>query len=46
MGLFVLDADGRDLNVVQVSVDADHLAESVNRYEQHHHNSSDEGLPD
>src|SRR3954453_2834725 len=46
MGLFVLDADGHDLNVVQVSVDADHLADSVNRYEHHHHNSSDEDLPD
>ena len=46
MGLFVLDADGHDLNVVQVSVDADHLAESVNRYEHHHHNVIDEDFPD
>jgi hypothetical protein len=46
MGLFVLDADGHDLNVVQVSVDAYHLAESVNRYEHHHHDSIDENLPD
>jgi hypothetical protein len=48
MGLFVLDADGHDLNVVQVSVDPDHLAESVNRYEHHHHESPapDANLPD
>jgi hypothetical protein len=48
MGLFVLDADGHDLNVVQVSVDADRLAESVNHYEHHHRNSVDAGdnLPD
>ena len=36
MGLFVLDADGRNLDVVQVSVNPDHLAESVNQYEHHH----------
>jgi len=48
MGLFVLDADGHDLNVVQVSVDPDHLAESVNRYEHHHYESPipDGNLPD
>ena len=37
MGLFVLDADGHDLNVVQVSVNPDHLVETVNRYEHHDH---------
>ena len=36
MGLFVLDADGHDVNVVQVSVDPDHLVDTVNRYEHHH----------
>jgi len=35
MGMFVLDADGHDLNVVQVSVDPDHLNETVNRYGHH-----------
>jgi len=35
MGLFVLDADGHELNVVQVSVDPDHLIETVNRYDHH-----------
>jgi len=41
MGLFVLDADGHDLNVVQVSVDPNHLSESVNRYDHRHHESID-----
>lgn len=47
MGLFVLDADGHELNVVQVSVDADHLANSVNEY-GHLHHAADIGdnLPD
>ncbi len=43
MGLFVLDADGREMNIVQVSVDPDHLVESVNRYEHHHHDVDTEG---
>ena len=37
MGLFVLDADGHELNVVQVSVDPNHLFETVNHYEHHDH---------
>ena len=41
MGLFVLDADGHDLNVVQVSVDPDHLSESVNHYGHQHHEPAD-----
>src|SRR5215472_11872555 len=31
MGVFVLDADGHDLNVVQVSVNPDHLIETLHR---------------
>ena len=48
MGLFVLDADGRDLNVVQVSVDPGHLSESVNHYDHHHRSpvDADASLPD
>ena len=48
MGLFVLDADGHDLNVVQVSVDPDHLVESVHQYEHHHDEviDADGNLPD
>lgn len=40
MGMFVLDADGHDLNVVQVSVDPNHLNQTVNKYG--HHNGSDD----
>jgi hypothetical protein len=36
MGLFVVDEDGRNLDVVQVSVNPDHLSESIDRYEHHH----------
>jgi hypothetical protein len=37
MGLFVIDGDGHDLNVVQVSVNPDHLSETINRYDHHSH---------
>ncbi|HEY2859335.1 MAG TPA: hypothetical protein VGJ21_13030 [Terracidiphilus sp.] len=35
MGMFVLDADGHDLDVVQISVDPDHLNESIGKYDHH-----------
>jgi hypothetical protein len=35
MGMFILDADGHDLNVVQISVDPDHLSESIGKYDHH-----------
>jgi hypothetical protein len=40
MGMFIVDADGRDLNVVQISVDPDHLSESIGKYD-HHDGDSD-----
>lgn len=40
MGLFVLDSDGHELDVVQVSVDPDHLNDTVQHY-SHHHGSED-----
>ena len=43
MGLFVLDADGSGLNVVQISVDPDHLNENLNHYGHHHHHDDDGG---
>ena len=43
MGLFVVDLDGHELDVVEVSVDPDHLSESVGRYEHHHHHNGDGG---
>jgi hypothetical protein len=42
MGLFVLDADGNDLNVVQVSVNPDHLSESIDHYGRHHQQPADD----
>jgi len=38
MGLFILDLDGNEMDVVQVSVDADRLNETVGKYE---HRDSD-----
>lgn len=35
MGLFVVDLDGHELDVVQVSVDPDHLNQSIAQYEGH-----------
>jgi len=48
MGVFVLDADGHDLNVVQVSVNPDHLLETVQRYDHRDHQDSgpDGNLPE
>jgi hypothetical protein len=42
MELFVLDLDGHELDVVQVSVDPDHLNESIGKYKHHKHDSGDE----
>lgn len=36
MGLFVLDLDGHNLDVVQVLVNPDHLNENLDRYSHHH----------
>jgi len=41
MGLFILDLDGQEMNVVQVSVDPNHLNESLGKY-QHHHSDDDQ----
>ena len=45
MGLFVLDLDGHEMDVVQVSVDPDHLSESIGKY-SHHHDGGDEEAKD
>ncbi len=42
MGLFVLDLDGHEMDVVQVSVDPNHLSESIGKYEHHHADGSKE----
>lgn len=41
MGLFVLDLDGNEMDVVQVSVDPNHLNESIGKYDHRHHDDSD-----
>ena len=41
MGLFVLDLDGHEMDLVQVSVDPNHLNESIGKYE-HRHGSDDD----
>ena len=33
MGLFVVDLDGQEMDVVQVSVDPDHLSETIGKYD-------------
>jgi len=43
MGLFVLDASGRELDVVQVSVDPDHLNGKLDEYRHHGHHGENEG---
>ena len=37
MAMFVLDADGHELDVVQLSVSPDHLAETVSQYAHRDH---------
>ena len=43
MGLFVLDLDGHELDVVQVSVDPDHLNQKIGQYGHHRHEHDDGG---
>jgi hypothetical protein len=42
MGLFVLDLDGKNLDVVQVSVDPAHLDDDIGRYSHHHHDQDND----
>ena len=47
MGLFVLDLDGDEMDVVQVSVDPKHLDDDIGRYQHHHDERDKDGdLPD
>jgi len=43
MGMFILDGDGNDLNVVQVSVDPNHLSESIGKYDHHDKDRDQDG---
>jgi hypothetical protein len=40
MGLFIVDKDGNEMDVVEVSVDPDHLNDSIGKY-RHSHSDSD-----
>ena len=42
MGLFVVDLDGHEMDVVQVSVDPDHLNQSIGKYEHHPHRGDED----
>jgi len=39
MGMFIVDLDGHEMDVVQISVDPDHLNESIGKYEHHDGNN-------
>jgi|SRR5579863_790661 len=41
MGLFILDKDRNEMDVVQVSVDPDHLSEQIGHYSHHHDDGDD-----
>src|ERR1700733_14967350 len=43
MGLFVLDKDGSEMDVVQVSVDPDHLDDDIGHY-RHHRDDDERGM--
>jgi hypothetical protein len=53
MGMFIVDLDGHEMDVVQVSVDPDHLQDSIGHYSHHQegddnddHNSDGKGESD
>ena len=35
MGLFIVDVDANEMDVVQISVDPDHLSQSIGKYKHH-----------
>jgi hypothetical protein len=41
MGLFVLDKDGNEMDVIQVSVDPNHLDDDIVHYSHHHDTDHD-----
>jgi hypothetical protein len=40
MGMFVVDLDGNEMDVVEVAVDPAHLDDNIGQYRHHHHNES------
>ncbi len=43
MGMFIVDKDGNEMDVVQVSVDPDHLNENIARYDHAHAENDGDG---
>ena len=43
MGMFIVDKDGKEMDVVEISVDPDHLQEHLGQYEHHHRDSDGDG---
>jgi hypothetical protein len=43
MGMFIVDLDGHEMDVVQVSVDPDHLSDSIGHYSHQHDSDDDNG---
>ncbi len=43
MGMFIVDKDANEMDIVQLSVDPDHLNQSVAKYEHSHPGSDDDG---
>lgn len=41
MGMFVLDLDGHEMDMVQMSVDPEHLSENIGKYEHHQDHDSE-----
>lgn len=46
MGLLIVDRDSHEINVVQVSVDPDHLDDDLGQFRHHHHRDHDSDAPD
>jgi hypothetical protein len=42
MGMFIVDLDGHEMDVVQVSVDPDHLNQNIGHYSHHHDSEVDD----
>jgi len=46
LGMMVVDLDGHDLNVIQISVNPDQLSEQIKEHRSHHHDSDDSSKED
>lgn len=41
MGMFIVDHDGNELDIVQLSVNPDHIDDNITHYTHHHSDASD-----